>query len=422
MNFLFFSAFCLAAKWTTNPHFLLKDGVPIKIRGFSYEPTIPSHDPSSSSALDRAYQPQYAAIFAADFKQMKAAGANTVKIYGDAALNLDGVMTVLDEASRAGLNVILTHWMASYVYPCSMLLGPEGPRQYIYEKAMVNVRAMAQAFGNHPALLGYVLGNELNAGNGPATPGYGNCVNQVYLLIGEMAKEIKKIDPNHLITTAFEIGTSNKPGAIPATTLIAQASVNGLSNLDFWGMDLYRNGGTEANPACDFNYGNRYLQQLIQINQNTLQKPLVLLEYGADRFNMLTFKEWPNYQAVCDGQLAQQLEGCMATHTCGGGLVFAWVDEWWKSKFSPDPAQFDCPTSVLDHQTFCGFQVDASPGFPDNFFNEEYFGVNSIVLNSTGLYCRRAEPAMETLAGVWGGSAAAGVVTCNPVRDRKSVV
>lgn len=155
----------------------------------------------------------------------------------------------------------------------------------------------------------YALGNELNAGNGPATPGYGNCVNQVYMLIGEMAKEIKKIDPDHLVTTAFEIGTSNKPGALPATTLIAQAASNGLLNLDFWGMDLsvlvvvsresslrYRNGGTEANPACDFNYGNRYLQQLTQVNQNTLQKPLVFLEYGSDRFNMLTFKEWPYYQ------------------------------------------------------------------------------------------------------------------------------
>lgn len=83
------------------------------------------------------------------------------------------------------------------------------------------------------------LGNELNAGNGPATTSYGNCASQVYLLIGEMAKEIKKIDPDHLVTTAFEIGTSNKPGSIPATTLIAQAASNGLLNLDFWGMDLY---------------------------------------------------------------------------------------------------------------------------------------------------------------------------------------
>jgi len=356
-------------------------------------------------------------MFAADFRQMKQAGANTIKLYGDAALNLDGVMTALDEAYQAGLDVILTHWMAGYVYPCSMLNGPEAPKAFIYEKALVNARAMAHAFASHPALLGYMLGNELNAGNGPATPGYGSCLNQVYTLVGAMAAEIKKIDPNHLVTTAFEIGTSNKPGALPAATLIAQSAANGLKSLDFWGMDLYRNGGTETAPACDFDYGDRYLQKLIDVNKGAVQKPLVFLEYGADRFNMITFKEWPQYQAVCDGQLARQLENCMAAQTCGGGLVFEWVDEWWKSKFSPDPAQYDCPTSVLDHQTFCGFQVDDAPGFPDRFFNEEYFGVNSIVLNSSGLYCRRAEPAMVSIANVWGGSAQQGLVTCSKVND-----
>ena len=109
--------------------------------------------------------------------ELKTLGANAIRTYGD----LGGPL--LDAAQQAGLKVALGFWL-------------EPPRRgfdYSDPKAvagqMSRLEAFVQANRNHPALLLWGIGNEVEAE--AADP------DQVYSAIGKAARHVKALDPDH---------------------------------------------------------------------------------------------------------------------------------------------------------------------------------------------------------------------------------
>jgi hypothetical protein len=126
------------------------------------------------------------------FDLLREKGGNSVRIY---TANYADVM--LDEAQRQGLTVMFGLWMKppyekfDYYDPKAV----EAQNQEVYRQVL--------RFKNHPALLMWNLGNELDN----HTKDY-----KVYQIVNETAQMIHKLDPNHPVTTTITQGI----GPIPA--------------------------------------------------------------------------------------------------------------------------------------------------------------------------------------------------------------
>jgi len=138
----------------------------------------------------------------------------------------------LDEAQRLGLTVALGIWLGD---------NPEGIRRGIEEN-----RKVVQKYRNHPALLCWSLGNEMEA-HGKNRP-------ELWQAIQELAKMVKAEDPNHpTMTVIAEIGG-------PTLAHIKKY----CPDIDIVGVNTYGGG-----PSI----GERY-------RKADVGKPYVITEYG----------------------------------------------------------------------------------------------------------------------------------------------
>lgn len=138
-------------------------------------------------------------------------GGNSVRIY---TTNYADVL--LDEAQRQGLTVMLGLWMKppyekfDYYDPKAV----EAQKQEVYRQVL--------RYKNHPALLMWNLGNELDN----HTKDF-----KVYQIVNEMAQTIHKLDPNHPITTTLTNGTTLLPALIRLCPEIDVLTINVFGEL-----------------------------------------------------------------------------------------------------------------------------------------------------------------------------------------------
>src|SRR6185295_1059651 len=126
-----------------------------------------------------------------------------------------------------------------------------------------------------------------------------------YGWINEMAREIKQIDPRHPIVMGV--------GETKSLELAAQHA----PDVDILGLIAYRG------PS----FGNLFREV-----KQKMDKPVMLIEFGADRYNALTQLEEENYQAeFIKSQWREILKnsaGVGGARNCIGGTLFEWTDEW----------------------------------------------------------------------------------------------
>lgn len=117
------------------------------------------------------------------YDQLRAAGANTVRLW-----STDYATPLLDEAQRQGLTVMLGLW-----------LEPEDKHFTYYDPKMVavqrvRVRQQVLRFRNHPALLMWSVGNEVEqSAYGP----------RMFEAVNDLARMIHELDPYHPVTVAL---------------------------------------------------------------------------------------------------------------------------------------------------------------------------------------------------------------------------
>jgi hypothetical protein len=146
------------------------------------------------------------------FNLLREKGGNSVRIYTP---NYADVL--LDEAQRQGLTVMFGLWMKppyekfDYYDPKVV----EAQNQEIYKQVL--------RFKNHPALLMWNLGNELD-----------NNIKdfKVYQALNATARMIHKLDPNHPVTTTITANTYSIPAFISLCPDIDLLTVNVFGGLD----------------------------------------------------------------------------------------------------------------------------------------------------------------------------------------------
>lgn len=282
---------------------LLLDSVPFHIRGVCWNP-VPRGG-THPADLD------YAGAVAEDAALMQAIGINVVRTYEP--LTERGVLDTLHEHGIRVLNGV-------YVY------GGD---------ATSVVTARVNAVSDHPAMLGWVLGNEWNYNGLYVDLSHADALAR----LNEAATLIRAADDTHPIITVY--------GEVPTVE-----TIEAMPDVDLWGINAYRG----------ISFGD-----LFDVWAERSDKPMFLGEYGADAYNATTDAYDPTSQSMAVRALTEEIADRASTfHSDGvaiGGTLFEWSDEWWKDS-----------SGSADAQDIGGIAPGGGP-FPDSTFNEEWWGL-----------------------------------------------
>jgi hypothetical protein len=158
-----------------------------------------------------------------------------------------------------------------------------------------------------------------------------------------IAAAIHVLDPSRPVSTVY--------GELPSAATIAA-----MPAIDVWGLNVYRNIG----------FGDLFTRWAALSGA-----PMFISEYGADAWDARgAGMENVAAQAEATTALTQLiLARSTARHTDGvtlGGTIFEWSDEWWKDQ-AGSPSVHDI-----------GGVAPGGGPYPDNTFNEEWWGVVTI--------------------------------------------
>jgi O-antigen biosynthesis protein len=212
-----------------------------------------------------------------DFAAMEAVGINTVRTYTVPGLE------ILDLAEEVGLRLLVGAWWDDprYLDPTD-----RGSWHKMESGARTAVRQAVESCADHPAVLGFVLGNEI-----PGTVVRWHGRRRIEDLLRGLCETGKDAAPQALFSYA------NYP-----TTQYLDTSC-----FDFDCFNVF----LENESA--------YRRYLAQLQVSTGDRPLLLTELGLDSGG------GEDRQADC---LDWQLRGAMEVGLAGT-CVFSWTDDWW---------------------------------------------------------------------------------------------
>lgn len=163
------------------------------------------------------------------------AGGNSVRLWGD-----EGLGETLDSAQKLGLTVCAGIWLGQ------VRQGFKWNDPASLERQQKHVREVVEKYRQHPALLCWALGNEMEDPQGKNT--------DVWKGIESLAAMVKQIDPNHpTMTVVAEIGgekVQNIHKLCPSLDLVGINSYAGSASLP----ERYRKAGG-AKPYLLTEYG-----------------------------------------------------------------------------------------------------------------------------------------------------------------------
>lgn len=317
---------------------LFVDGNLFTVKGVCYSP-IPVgeyHTYDWSSYPDN---------YGKDFALLRAMGCNTIKIYKPPTQ-----IAAMDAAYLNGLYVIM-----DYSINWSADVSDQATRDNIKSGFL----DMVNTWKDHPAVLMWNLGNEMNA--------HVSSLPDWYSLVNECAQAAHNVDPKHPVTAACQ----DVGGGIETQIDSYDSSV---SDMDIWSVQLYR---------------GKSFGDLFTSFAGKSSKPLLLTEFGCDAYNGTIGSEDHDTQSTyIDSQweeINNNLSSTNASNVSIGGCVFEWSDEWWKHDGGSN--------SVHDTATDW-----PNPNYSDPNMNEEWWGIVSV---APGTYHKTQRQAWYTLQGWW---------------------
>lgn len=328
---------------------LLIDDVPFTIKGVCYSPTPVGE---GYQTFDISQHPE---IYERDFRLLKAMGANTIRIYKPPT-----TIDFMDAAFNQGLYVIMDYSVAHN----SDLNNPA-----VLDAIKTGFLNMVNTWKNHPAVLMWNLGNEINFHLNGAHPSVwysfvNDCAGEAHLAEG--AEYHPVISANAEIAEIGQAAYSADDGSLPY--------------LDAWAVQIYR--------------GQSFGSMFTDLKTKT-SKPVVITEFGCDAFDMRNQREEEQQQAIYLqsqlGEIENKASADNLSNICIGGTVFMWADNWSKSQWGwPDsvhdtdglwssPAYYDWENSSICNMNeewwgICGI----SPGTTDRQLRKAYFTIQSM--------------------------------------------
>lgn len=325
-----------------------------------------------------------------DGKMMKEMGVNTVRFYR-MGKNPTEVKQVLDDLyQKFGIRALMGTYLGFWSWP-----PPNYSDDGFKEKVRQETIEMVRLYKDHPGVLMWVLGNENNYSFDRNVQKWSNDeidampdpedqrrakAKIYYTFVNDLAKEIKTIDSRHPVVLGV--------GETASLDIAAQVS----PDIDVIGMIAYRGPG----------FGNLFRQ----IKQK-FDKPVVMIEWGADSYNAYTRQPDETNQADFLKRQWQDIERNTdpkkGVGNVLGGTFFEWTDEWWKGN-----ENLPHTWSVQDtaaHWSNSSYYYDAEVADRMNM-NEEWWGVMTLNPKKTknGTQERTPKEAYFTLKELWAGN------------------
>jgi parallel beta-helix repeat protein len=335
---------------------LLVDGNPFLIKGVGYAPTPIGDDPEVLGNYGDYFTSDHSNLYDRDLPWIRGMKSNTLRLWNwnPAADHLD----FLDKAYNDGTDpiyVIPTFWIAA---------GLDLSQNAVRESLKSQFRGMVAAHKEHPAILMWAIGNELNA---PWM--YADHLPDLFSLIDELAAAAHE-----------EEGPNYHPVVVPLADIDLIQTIatyeNSVPHLDVWGANVYR-GNSFGTLFSDFAQAGA--------------KPLAVLEFGIDSYDQVNGDEYENlgapYQSLYAASLWNEIRA--NRDICIGGTIMAYCDEWWKGKYGE--ASGGCPENDPSVHSACGYPTASHP---DQYANEEWWGIVRIrtVTGNQGLQGTVIEP------------------------------
>lgn len=363
---------------------LMVEGKPYVIKGITYAPTKVGESPDNhtqtnwmendfnhNGIIDAPYEAfvdknknnlrdkDEPAI--GDFRLMAGMGINTIRLYHQ-PFKIDKDI-LADLYQKQGIRVIMGDFFGKYALGSGAPWNPgtdyNNPEQQ--KKMTESVLNMVREFKDEPYILFWLLGNE-------NVYGYGcNADKQpeaFFRFANEVALKIKEIDPQHPVAICS------------GDTLFLDKFAKNAPDIDIFGANAYRG-----------DYGFGYIWQ--QVKEET-GKPAFITEFGCPAYAKGKSEEQTEalqaeYHRGAWGDIAHNTAFYGGAGNALGGVVFEWLDEWWKAY---EPWTHD------KKGLFTG-------PFPDGYMHEEWLGVCSQGDGKTSPFLRQLRQSYRMYKKEW---------------------
>jgi len=334
-----------ASRILINDQSLSVNDSPFQVKGVGYSPTPIGHDPEIRAPYGDYFTSDYDDIHERDFPLLRVMGSNTLRLWSWHP-NADHTH-FLDDAFNDGedsMYVIAGFWIEG-----GYNIDPDDPQNQ-REIIKQDFLDMVRVHMNHPAILMWCIGNELNA-----DWMYGQKLDHLFSLINEMALAAKQLEGRtyHPTTTALmDVNLDS----------IIRTYDKKVPELSVWGANVYR---------------GKSFGDLFSSYSGLSEKPLVVLEFGIDALDNTTKQEYELNGIPQQSEYARALwkEIEQNQTICIGASIMAYSDEWWKGKHSADP---QCKDDDPLFHGFCGYSIGTHP---DAYSNEEWWGIMRVIKN-----------------------------------------
>ena len=343
---------------------LLVDGKPFQVRAVTYDPTPVGQSPeyntrtdwmrddiNNNDIIDAPYESWVDKNLdnvqgadepvVGDAQLLKDMGANTIRIYHHKD-HPNAKAFLRDLYKKYGIMAMMGNLLGMYARD-SGATWQEGTdyRNFEHRRIMFEgIKRMVLEHKDEPYVLMWVLGNENVFGVACNANKYPE---EYFKFINEVAEWIHTTDPNHPVAVAN------------GDLLFIDSFIKYAPNIDIFGANVYRG---------EHGFGESFWRAVY----TSCDKPVIITEYGCPAY----FGDEPAEYG--EEWQARYLEGNwddIKYNSYGygygnalGGVLFEWMDEWWKTMGFSDPKK---------HKT------DKPWGgpFPDGGMYEEWLGVAS---------------------------------------------
>jgi beta-glucuronidase len=276
-----------------------------------------------------------------DFQLLKDMGVNTLRLYHHGY----NKALLSDLFHTYGIRVIMGDFLGAYTIgsDAEWNTGTDYRDPDQQKRMLESVRQMVEEYKNEPYILFWVLGNENNYGNANNSR---EVPDVYYAFLNKAAQLIKSLDPNH------PVALSN------GDVLFIDKAAKECPDVDIFGANSYRGYHGE---------GDSFWRDV----RDEWGKPILISEFGCPAYyrhksQAEEEKLQAEYLRGNWEDIERNLAGGPGEGNALGGVLFEWMDEWWKAGSPPtfDPAV---------HDTVGQF---AGP-FPDGWSYEEWYGIVS---------------------------------------------
>ncbi len=388
-----------------NGHWQLRvNNKPFLVRGVTYSPTMigigPNNDRKFSSHWMFSDQNQNGKIDApyeawvdrnangtqeadepavGDFQLMKDAGINTLRLYAgrlesDGSYDPSSINKPLlrDLYERYQIRVIMGDFLGAYTIGSGATweAGTDYTNPEQRRRLLEGVRQMVEELRSEPFILMWLLGNENNmvpdyTGVNATRTNAGSQPQAYASLLQEVSQMIHALDPDHPVA---------------------------IGNLDTGMLDVYAQHAQELDIIGINAYRGQGFGGLWEEVKQLFDRPVLITEYGCDAFFEGKGEDEDSqaaYHNAAVRDIVFNQAGGPFTGNAVGGVIFEYLDEWWKDTHSGDPEN--------RHQTLAQYSLP----FPDGKSHEEWFGMASQGSGAHSPFERRLRKVYYQYQNLW---------------------